>query len=82
MREHGFGFYILPDPTIQAFDNIGRIDDFPDFQRIVEELSEIFPVVLPRPDSISIFVVPLLLEVIQSRLSSFQGEKGLGNSVT
>ena len=73
MWENGFRFCVLPDPPVQALDYIGSIDNFSDFHWIIKELSQRLPIVPPGSDSISLFVVPLLLKIIQSHFRSFQG---------
>ena len=68
MWEYGFGFCVLPDPPVQAFDNISCVYDFSDFQRVIKELGQLYPVLSPGSDSISIFMVPFLFKVIQGQL--------------
>ena len=38
MRKDRLSFSVLSNTPVQAFNNIGRINYFPDFQRIIEEL--------------------------------------------
>jgi len=79
MREYRFCFNVFPDPPVQAFHNISRIDDLSDFQWIIEELNQVFPVVLPRSDGICILKSQLHFK--SSFLATFLVELHLVESV-
>lgn len=54
-----------PEPRVQRFDPIGRVGQFPDLDREVEERDELAPAVAPRLDHRRISRFPPLGEVLE-----------------
>lgn len=61
---------VLPDLAVQVFNQVGGVDDLPDFNGEVKEDGQLFPVVLPAFDSLPILAAPLGFHGLQASLSS------------
>jgi len=45
--EHGFAFGYFPELPIKAFDGIRRVDELPDFARVLEIGGQLRPIIAP-----------------------------------
>ncbi len=73
MRKDRLVLSIFSASSVQAPDNIGCINYFPDFRWIIEEPGQFYPVISPGSDSVRIFMVPLLFKIFKSLFSCLKG---------
>ena len=69
-REWKLWFCVLSDFPIQVFNEICGIDYFSDFQRELEENSQVIPVIFPGQYGIRIFSCPFLFQIVKFRDSN------------
>ena len=62
MGKHAAIFADLAQGPVERFDGVGRVNDFADLGRILQERDELRPVRAPTLADGGIFAVPLALE--------------------
>ena len=67
----------LPELTVEAFDNVGRVYDFPDLGGICEKGAQNVPIFLPALDAGGVLFPPLFLERHQIFQSLVLGDGGV-----
>src|SRR5919109_4382277 len=71
MRENGFRFGEFPHSAVQAFNDVGCVNDVADFGREVQECDQFRPIGTPAFDGVSVLAAPFFLEAV----------KGLGSGL-
>ena len=56
----------LSEPGVERFDEIGGVDDPPDFGRECQERCEVLPRVVPQADNDGVAVAPIFAELFES----------------